>query len=106
MLGGAYIGLRRPSPLQGIHFLGAVLSVLPRLIDDGARDELCWVKLAHRKTIEPRLTLTCEAPKPRTSAVPLSDVDAVRTALAEEDDRHCTSLAARRTESKTATKDC
>jgi hypothetical protein len=62
------------------------------LIDDGTGDQFCWIKLAHRKAIQPRLTLTGEAPKPRASAVPLSDVDAVRTALAEEDDSHRMSL--------------
>jgi len=76
--------LHRSSPLHGVHFLRAPLPVLPRLIDDGAREQFCQIKLAHGKAIEPRLSLTSETPKPCTNTVPLSDVDAVRTALAEE----------------------
>jgi hypothetical protein len=62
--------------------------VLPRLIDERPRNELNRVDFADRKAVEPCLAFAVETPESGAASVPLCDVDAVRAALAEEDDGH------------------
>jgi hypothetical protein len=79
---------RSPSASQRIHLLRAAFPVLPSLIDERPSNELNRVEFADREAVEPCLAFAAETPEPSAASVPLCDVDAVRAALAEEDDGH------------------
>ena len=73
---------------QRIHLLQTAFPVLPSLIDERPRNELNRVDFADREAVEPCLAFAAETPESGAASVPLCDVDAVRAALAEEDDGH------------------
>jgi hypothetical protein len=79
---------RSPSAPQRIHLLRTAFPVLPSLIDERPSNELNRVEFADREAVEPCLAFAAETPEPSAASVPLCDVDAVRAALAEEDDGH------------------
>jgi hypothetical protein len=79
---------RSPSASQRIHLLRTAFPVLPSLIDERPGNELNRVDLADRETVLPCLAFAAETPDSGAASVPLWDVDAVRAALAEEDDGH------------------
>ena len=62
--------------------------MLTRLIDQGSGHEFDGIEIADRETIQPRFALARVATKARSASVPLSDIDAVGAALAEEQGRH------------------
>lgn len=62
--------------------------MLTRLIDQGGGHELDGIEVADREAIQPRFALARVAAKARSASVPLSDIDAVGAALAEEQGRH------------------
>jgi hypothetical protein len=74
--------------LNPLHFVWWPLSMLACLVNHGGGQEFAWVELANREAVEPRLAAADEAPGLRASDVPLGDIGAVRSALAEEDDGH------------------
>ena len=79
---------RSPSASQRIHLLRTAFPVLPSLIDERPGNELNGVEFADGEAVEPSLAFAAETPEPSAGSVPLCDVDAVRAALAEEDDGH------------------
>lgn len=62
--------------------------MLPSLIDERPGNELYGVEFADGEAVEPCLAFAAETPEPSAASVPLCDVDAVRAALAEEEDGH------------------
>ena len=62
--------------------------MLSRLVDDGRCEQFRRIEFADRETIEPGFPPTRQAMKLGAADVPKLDVDAVRAALAEEQDRH------------------
>ena len=62
--------------------------MLPSLIDERSGNELNRVDFADRETVQPCLAFAAKTPESGATSVPLCDVDAVRAALAEEDDGH------------------
>jgi hypothetical protein len=66
--------------------------MLPSLIDDGCRQQLRGIELAHGESFEPSLLSAREALELRAPHVPELDVNPVGATLAEEDDRHGSSL--------------
>jgi len=74
--------------MNALHFIGRSLAVLPRLVDHSRRQQLLWVELADRESIEPSLLTACQAMKLRAPNVPDLDIYAVGAALAEEQARH------------------
>ena len=78
--------------LDSPHFIWRTLAVLPCLIDDCGGQQLRRVELADREPLEPSFLPARQAMQLRPAYVPKLDVDAVRAALAEQQDRHWTSL--------------
>jgi hypothetical protein len=74
--------------VNALDFVGGSLAVLSRLVNNGCDQQLRWIEVADRETIEPSFLAACQAMKLRAANVPKLDVDAVRTALAKEQDRH------------------
>jgi hypothetical protein len=62
--------------------------VFPRLIDECGGEEPGRIKLAHRKAVHPTLATARKAMNPGAVCVPVGDVDAVASPLAEEQHRH------------------
>ncbi len=87
--------------LDPFEFVWRALSVLASLIDNRGGQQLRGIELAHCEALEPSLLPTREALQLRPAHIPELDVDAVRATLAEEDDRHRSSLVTRRTKDKT-----
>jgi hypothetical protein len=58
------------------------------LIDERSSNELDRVDFADREAVEPCLAFAAETSESGAASVPLCDVDAVRAALAEEDEGH------------------
>ena len=62
--------------------------MLPRLIDEGRGQQFRRIELADRESIKPCFLPAGQALKLRAAYVPEFDVDTVRPALAEEQDRY------------------
>lgn len=62
--------------------------MLPRLIDHSSRQQLRRIEFADGETFEPRFMPAGQALELRPTHVPQLDIDAVRAALAEQQDRH------------------
>src|SRR4051812_10909129 len=77
------------------------LAVLSRLINDRRRQQFRRVELADGESFEPCLLPARKALQLRSPDVPELDVDPVRATLAEEDDRHQSSLIIWRRKGKT-----
>jgi hypothetical protein len=77
------------------------LAVLSRLINDRRRQQFRRVELADGESFEPRFLPAREALQLRSPHVPELDIDPVRATLAEEDDRHRSSLVTWRRKDKT-----
>jgi hypothetical protein len=69
------------------------LPVLARVIDDGCGKQLCQIKFAESEAFEPCLLSARKAMKLCAPDVPLLDVHAVGTALAEQEGGHGSSVA-------------
>jgi hypothetical protein len=67
--------------------------MLAGLIDDGCGQQFRRLEVAHREPFEPRLLAAAEALQLSASNVPQLNIDAVRPALAEEENGHGGSLA-------------
>jgi hypothetical protein len=78
--------------LDSFDFIWRTLAMLPSLIDDGCRQQLRGIELAHGESFEPSLLSAREALELRAPHVPELDVNPVGATLAEEDDRHGSSL--------------
>lgn len=77
--------------------------MFPRLIDDCGGQQLRRIELAHGEALEPRVLTAREAVHLRAPGVPQLHVDAIRTALAEEEDSHrLPSVPVERRKSKTS----
>jgi hypothetical protein len=68
--------------------IGRTAAMFPRLIDYCSGQQLRRIELADGEAFEPGLVTAGQAVKLRSAHVPKLDVDAVRAALAEEQDRH------------------
>jgi hypothetical protein len=64
-----------------------------RLIDHRCGQQLRRIEFADRETFQPCLLTARKALELRPPNIPQLDVNAVRAALAEEDDRHHSSVA-------------
>jgi hypothetical protein len=62
--------------------------MLPRLVNDCRRQQFCGIEFADREALQPCLLTACKALKLCPPHVPQLDVDALRTTLAEEENRH------------------
>jgi hypothetical protein len=62
--------------------------MFPRLIDYRSRQQLRRIELANREAFEPRFMTARQTVELRTADVPKLDVNAVRAALSEQQDRH------------------
>jgi hypothetical protein len=87
--------------LNAPRFIRRTPPMFPRLVDDGGCQQLRRIELADRETFEPGFMTAGQAVELRPTNVPKLDVDAVRAALAEQQDRHDGSLAGGRTKGKT-----
>ena len=74
--------------MNALDFIGRSLAVLSRLINDGRRQQLRRIEFADCETIEPGFLAAGQAVQLRAADVPKFDIDAVRAALAEKQDRH------------------
>ena len=74
--------------LNAPDFVWRAFAMLPSLIDDRGGQQLGRIEFAHGKTIEPRLLSAGVALKLRAPADPELHIDAVRAALAKENDSH------------------
>jgi hypothetical protein len=86
--------------LNLLHFVWRAFPMFPGLIDHSGREQLRGIEFAHRKAVEPCLLAARQAMKLRPPDIPQLNIHAVRTALAEENDGHIGSVAARRIKSK------
>jgi hypothetical protein len=73
---------------NALDFIGRSSAMLSRLVDNRRCQQLGRIEFADRETIEPSLLTARQAMKLGTADVPKLDVDAVRAALAKEQDRH------------------
>jgi hypothetical protein len=98
-----YVSARRRLPvfLDSAHFVRQSLPVLARLVNDCGGQQLRRIEFSDREAFEPRFLTAREAMKLRPPDVPHFDVNAIRTALAEEEDSHRRRIAPERTKSKT-----
>jgi hypothetical protein len=62
--------------------------MLARLIDERHPEQLAGVEFTGREPVEPGFLFAREAAQARPRSVPLRHVDAIGTALAEQEDRH------------------
>ena len=76
--------------------------MLSSLIDDSSRQQLCRVEVADCEPLEPCFLAARQAVQLSAANVPQLDIDTVRTALAEQENRHRISLAMKRTKGKTS----
>jgi hypothetical protein len=74
--------------LDPLGLVWRALAMLPSLIDDRRRQQFRRLEFADREALKPGLLAARETLKLRTPDIPQFDVDAIRTALAEEEDSH------------------
>lgn len=74
--------------MNALDIIRRSLAVLSRLVDNRGCQQLGRIEFTDRETIEPSFLTARQAMKLRAANVPKLDVDAVRAALAEEQDRH------------------
>ena len=90
-----------PVLLDKSDFVRRALAMLPSLIDDRSGQQLRGIEFADCKSFQPRLLPARKALQLRSFHIPELDINAVRPALAEEENGHRNSLKARRRKSKT-----
>lgn len=86
--------------LDSFDFVWRTFSVLASLIDNRGGQQLRGIEIAHGEALEPSLLPAREALQLRSPHVSELYVDPVRATLAEEDDRHRSSLVIRRRKGK------
>jgi hypothetical protein len=74
--------------LNAAGFVWWAFAMFSRLIDDRSRQQFRRLEFADREALKPGLLAARETLKLRTPDIPQFDVDAIRTALAEEEDSH------------------
>jgi hypothetical protein len=62
--------------------------MLPGLVDEGCREKLRRIELAHSEAVEPRFASTARALDPHPVRIPLAGLDSVRSTLTKEQVRH------------------
>jgi hypothetical protein len=74
--------------LDAPDFVWRTLAMLPRLVNDCRREQLCRIEFADREALEPCLLTAGKALELCPPHIPQLDVYALRTTLAEEENRH------------------
>ena len=82
------VGRGPPQILSPLHFIRRSFAVLSRLVDYRGREQSDRIKIADSETVQPRLVPAGHAVKLGPPYVPQLDVDAIRTALAEDQGSH------------------